>query len=336
MKVGRIMGRSLVIGGVAAGLLVLVAGTDRVMALFRQTQDSINSEIDKHIKDPVALRAQLRTLEGEYPRRLAAARSDLSEVRSNIAQLERERQVAARVIDMTETDLNTLKNLITRAEDAKVVNASMEAPPAVEIHFAGKVLDIEQAYAKTTDVVNTRLAYAQRTSDIDRDMGYLKQQEERLSSLVKKLEGEQREFQVQLWQLDRQVDSIARNERMIAVFTERQKSINEQSRYRATSLDQITSRLSDIRARQEGQLASLGGGGAASDYESRAKTTLDRDRGLAALEAANAARTQKREAVRIQVQPGDEKAPPPMRPEGGPKNPDVPGSTTVTSSEGRN
>jgi hypothetical protein len=198
------------------------------------------------------------------------------------------------------------------------------------------VLDVDQAYAKTSDVVNTRLAYSQRTSDIDRDMGYLKQQEERLSAMVKKLEGEQREFQVQLWQLDRQVDSIARNERMIAVFTERQNSINEQSRYRATSLEQITSRLGDIRARQEGQLASLGGAGAASDYESRAKTTLDRDRGLAALEAANAARTQKREAVRIMVQPGDEKAPPTARPEGERKNPDAPGSTTVSTTAGGN
>ena len=65
------------IAGLVAGAGVVVAGPERVSALLTQTHDSIHAQIDKCVKDPVALRAQLRKLEGQYPARIAEVRASL-------------------------------------------------------------------------------------------------------------------------------------------------------------------------------------------------------------------------------------------------------------------
>jgi len=55
----------------------------------------------------------------------------------------------------------------------------------------------------------------------------------------------------------------------------RQDRIENHSRYRAASLDQITGRLSDIRARQEAKLQSYTQTSEIKNYENAAKYLLD-------------------------------------------------------------
>jgi chromosome segregation ATPase len=291
-----------VIGGIGVGALLLIAGADRVGALWRQATGSVNQAIDAQITDPVALRSQLASLAEQYPRRIAQVRSDLSEVRSHLTQLARERAIAARVAQLAEADLHALRNLLTRAEEARLVHASMTEARPIEIAFQDATLTIEQAYARASDASNTRTAYLQRIADIDRDTGHLQQQEQRLATMLARLETERADFQVQLWQLDRQVDSIARNDRMIAILNKTQASIHEQSRYRGVSLEQIASRVADIRARQEGELAALASLEQRSNYETRARATLNAE----ALQGAPAKGTPKAPPIRIQPRPGDE------------------------------
>lgn len=276
---GRTVTRVVVITALAGGGLTLLAGPERVGALFHQTRDAVNSQIDKAITDPVALRAQLRDLEATYPKRIAQVRSDLGEVRSQMAQLKREESVSQRVVEMTSRDLDTLQGMLAQAEETRtnLQQVSFDDAPErrVELVFGDQRLTIEKAYARTVEINNTRSAYASRLGDIERDMGYLTTQEERLAGLLTKLETERGEFQAQLWQLDRQVDSIARNERMIDVLSKRQASIDEQSRYKAASLDHIQAKVADIRARQEAELASLAAGAQQTDYEQKAKLDID-------------------------------------------------------------
>lgn len=277
---GRTLTRVVVITALAGGGLTLLAGPERVGALFHQTRDAVNTQIDKAITDPVALRAQLRDLESTYPKRIAAVRSDLGEVRSQVAQLKREQSVSQRVVEMTSRDLETLQTMLAQAAEARSAISTVAYDPdapsrKIELVFDEQRLSIEQAQARTIEVNNTRAAYASRGSDIERDLGYLATQEQRLSSLLTKLETERGDFQAQLWQLDRQVDSIARNERMIDVLSKRQASIDEQSRYKAASLDHLQSKVADIRAKQEAELATLAVGAGRSDYEQKAKLELD-------------------------------------------------------------
>lgn len=308
----RTIARIAVVGALGVGVLAVIAGPARIKALFWQTRDSINNQIDKMITDPVALRQQLRDLEGQYPKKIAQVRADLTEVRSQLQQLQREQQVSLRVVELADRDMGTLRTLVEQGEQAAAAMpvSSDGGPRRIELVFDGQPLTLEAAMTKVTDVSNTRTAYATRLIDIDRDMGHMTKQEQRLAALLAKLEAERAEFQVQLWQLDRQVDSIARNDRMIDMLTRRQASIEEHSRYQAGSLDHITSRVTDIRARQEAELAALSAGEDRTDYEVKAKQELDRESSRKpALPAPRTASGGKDDVIRIHAKPGGAPAP---------------------------
>lgn len=267
-----------VIGALLVGAGVVIAGPHRVRAMFQQARDNINCKIDRNITDPVALRAQLRDLAAQYPKRIAEVRADLAELREQISQLQYEKETAERVVALTEADAGKLNNALAQAEQQSFVTvASDQAPKQIVICFKSDRLSVEDAYNRVNEITNTRNAFAAQADDLDRDLGYLAQQESRLVELLGKLETEQQTFQTQLWELDRKVDAVARNDRMIEIMEKRQRNIDEQSRYRAGSLEQITARLSEIKAKQEAKLAALSSTQKREDYEAAAKAQIDRD-----------------------------------------------------------
>lgn len=301
------------IAGLVAGAGVVVAGPERVSALLTQTHDSIHAQIDKCVKDPVALRAQLRKLEGQYPARIAEVRGDLAELRTQIGQLNRDRDVNGRAMELAAADLGSLQAMVAKAENlrgasnAVLTSGSDDNAPVFAVRFAGETLGLDQAHSKLNAIEQHSAAFAQRVADIDRDLGYLSQQENRLATLLDQLETEQGQFQSQLWQLDRQVDAIARNDRMIEMMSKRQNTIDKHSRYRAESLDQVNVRVADIRARQEAQLESLSKTTIANNYENRARLDLD---GRGARNASAPARSftaPKSKTPVIEVKPEDVK-----------------------------
>lgn len=269
--------RAGVIAALAGGAAVAIAGPDRIGALITQTRGSVHKAIDGQITDPVALRTQLRDLEAQYPQRIADVRGDLAEVNEQIEQLNRELAVSRKVVDLADADLAQMKDLLARAEDAR--NESAGTATVVRVRFGERSLNLDDAYAKANKISQLRSAYATRAADLEKELGYLGEQQARLGDLLGQLESERAQFQTQLWQLDRQVDTIARNDRLIELMEKRQETIDEQSRYRAVSLDQIHGRLADIRAKQEAKLELLAKGKDTLDYENKAKIQLDqRDR----------------------------------------------------------
>jgi hypothetical protein len=278
------------IGALVAGAGLAVAGPDRMSALWQQTRSVINGQIDKAIEDPIALRQQLKSLEGQYPTRIADVRGDLAELKTQVAQLNRDLIVSHRVAELAAADFDTLHDMIARAEAAqteagtRLTSVSLtdgtpqiEAAPSaiVRINFNNETLTMDQAYAKAQRIQQVQSAYTSRGTDIERDLGYLAQQDQRLTQVLGQLETEHTEFQAQMWQLDRQVDSISRNQRLIDVMKKRQDTIEEHGRYRAHSLDQVQSRFAEIRAKQEAMLDTMGKGQTTSNYEDRAKIDLD-------------------------------------------------------------
>ena len=276
--------RGGIIGALVLGAGAAIAGPERIHALFTQARSSVNDQIDKAITDPVALRAQLRSLQEQYPARIADVRGDLAQLKAQQGQLERDLAVSKRVVDMADGDMDKLSLALSQAEAASIQTVSYGQEQDVVIVFKGDRISVPQAQAKANQVAATRNAYSARVTDIERDLGYLSQQEGQMGQLLTKLENEQTSFQTQLFDLDRQIDAIGRNDRMISIMSDRQKTLDEQSRYRANSLDQITSKLADIRARQEAQLSHLGKVQEHFAYEDAAKAQLDREGG------ANAAR----------------------------------------------
>jgi len=259
------------ITALAGGAAVVIAGPQRVGALFNQAKQTVNNAIDCAIDDPVALRAQLRDLEAQYPRKIAEVRGDLAELQAQKSQLQRELAVSRRVVELADADLGVMKDMLARAEEARATAGAA----VIKVRLGDQPVGLDEAYGKAARINDVRAAYAARAGDIERDLGYLDQQESRLSGLLAQLEAERAEFQTQLWQLDRQVDTIARNERLIEIMSKRQASIDEHSRYRVASLDQLTTRFADIRAKQESQLESLARQGEPLRYEERAKIQID-------------------------------------------------------------
>ncbi|MDX2130892.1 MAG: hypothetical protein SFY69_02420 [Planctomycetota bacterium] len=274
--------RYAVITGLVGGTAALIAGPDRIGALASQTRGAINSAIDEQIEDPVALRAQMRSLGAEYPERIAAVERDLAEVRAQMGQLRQESEVTERVVTLASADLDQLRDLIGRAETARTASMDVRGGAIVRVVFNEESLDLDGAYGKARSIQQVQDAYVSRAADIERDMGYLTQQEQRLGQLAGQLRQEYTEFQAQLWQMDRQVDTIARNERLITMMEKRQRTLDDNSRYHAGSMQQLTGRFADIRAKQEARLETLSQSTSINNYEERAKVQLDfsRSRGL--------------------------------------------------------
>lgn len=271
--IGKTVVRGVVITALAGGVLVAVAGPQRVGAMVHQARGNIVSVIDENIEDPILLRAQIKKLEAQYPGKIAEVRSDLAEVQTQIAQLERELQIATKVVALAGGDLDVVDAQITQAR----VTQSANPGAIVRISYNNKPVDLDDAYGKRQEIENTRNLYASRAQDLKVDLGYLHDQEAQLADLHERLTTEQSEFQAKLYQLDAQIDTIARNDRLIDMMEDRQATIDEHSRFQANSLDQLTSRLDGIRNEQRERLASIGKREDMRSYEQEAKYLIDQN-----------------------------------------------------------
>jgi chromosome segregation ATPase len=254
---------------------VLIAGPARSRAVIHQVHENLNHAIDQAVDDPSALRTQLIDMERQYPERIAQVRGDLAELQEQIRQLDRERAIADKVVALADRDLEQLEPKLTRAASEAVDGASSSSEIRLAaVQFGDRVLSYDRAWNKLNQIRSTRVAYQNRSVDAEHDLVYLQQQAERLGELLVQLEGERAEFQLQLQQLNRQIDAVARNERLIKLLEKRNRTIAECSRYESQSLDQITARLSEVRSRQEAELEVLSSTQRQVDYEDLARAEL--------------------------------------------------------------
>lgn len=271
MTLCRTVTRVAVIGGLATGAALLVIGPQRIGALATQARSTIVQGVDKHIQDPVVLRQNLRALEQEYPQRIGEVRGELTEVRDQIAQLERERGIATRVVELASSDLSELRSLISEAEVAR----KAEPTRTIRVSHDSRTISLEELYDRATKVAATVQTYDQRSAMAAKSLESLSKQAERLGELLTKLETERATLQSQLWQLDGEIAMIERNEKLLDLTEKRQAIIDRFERYETHSLDQLTSRLTKIKAEQEARFEALNGTTDQEGYEERAKLMLE-------------------------------------------------------------
>ncbi|MCB9846446.1 MAG: hypothetical protein H6811_10735 [Phycisphaeraceae bacterium] len=262
-----------VIAAIVGGGVILLAGPGRVRALIHQARSTINASIDSAIDDPIALRERVKSLEAEYPKRIAAVQRDLDEVRANVSQLNRELAINDRVVQLAEGDLQNFETLLSRASQQE------SGGGVVRVRYEDRLMTTREAYAQANVISTMRDSYKSRAGDLRQELAVLNQQESRLDQLLTQLQTEQADFQAQLWQLDRQVDAVARNDRLIAIMKKRQDRIDEHSRYEATSLDSLHRQLASRRSAQEAELDRLAGNATHQTYETRAQFEIDNGAG---------------------------------------------------------
>lgn len=254
-----------VLGGTA-----MIVGPERVGAMADQVTSQIETHFDASLDDPVVLRRQLEKVRRQYPERIKTVRRDLASLQDEVRRLEHERAVSARVVEMVDKDLALIGPAL---EQAKAQLAS-NGPRLAAIEFDGEIMSLRRARTKAREIERTRTAHAARAADAEHNLKYLQTQESRFIGLLEQLEEEQATLSAQVVQLENEVESIARNERLIAMLEARQRTLESAERFKVGSLDQLTGVLERKRTEQEAELDRLAAGVEAASYEDLAEREL--------------------------------------------------------------
>jgi chromosome segregation ATPase len=265
------------IGALGLGGLTLLVGPQRVAAGLAQVRTKAQGVVDQCMDDPTALRRQLEQLASEYPDRIREVTGEIAAVDHHLAVVTRDLEVARRSVAFATDDLGSLKTKIVKAEEAVQTRlASTGAESPVFIRFKGARFDLKGAYAEVVRIGTTRRTYQDRFAFDQEQFTMLQEQKARLEEVLAKLKEDHGTYQAQLWALDRQIDAIDRNDRLIELLEQQQATLANYDRYsNVASLDQIHARLAELRSTQEAQIETLRQHGVRDDYEQRARAEME-------------------------------------------------------------
>jgi chromosome segregation ATPase len=259
------------IGGLALVGVSLLIGPERVAVGLSQIRMKAQTLVDSAMDDPAALRRQLKRLAEQYPDRIAEVEGEIGEVEHQIAVSERDIEVARLVVANTTDDLQTLKTLIARAEEQAASTAR-----TVALRFQGVRFDIDEARQEGYRINNVRSNFQDRLAADEFQVNLLREQKNRLVEIHRKLESEYDTYLTQLQQLDREIDAIARNDRLIKLIEQQQATLDSYAKFEdVDNLHQLQSKLAELRTIQKAQLDRLEKVGVRRDYEEEARYQLD-------------------------------------------------------------
>jgi hypothetical protein len=255
-----------IIGGLAVGGITLLVGPQRVMACIDQLRQEANTVVENLVDDPVALRRQLDDLARQYPKRIAEVRGEIARLDQQLEQFIRDERISIRVVELTTVDLEVLREFVEDAQATTMLRGTSS------IVFEGVRYNLEGAYAEGRRIRTVRANYVDRLASDRRQMELMGEQKTRLVSILGKIEHEHETYRSQLWQLDREIDAIERNDHIIAMVEQQQETLSSFDRFgSAGNLDQVRSRLAEIRTVQESTILALTDMGTGSEYETRAR-----------------------------------------------------------------
>lgn len=258
------------IGGLAIGGITLLVGPQRVIACFDQLRQEATTIVDGIVDDPVALRRQLDDLAREYPHRIAEITGEVSKIDQQLIQFERDESIAINVVKLTTQDLESLKELVRVAKQEESVVGT-----PVSFWFEGVRFDLESAYTKARRIRTVRANYEDRLAADRRQMELMNEQRDRLVTILEKIQHEHEQYRSQLWQLDREIDAIERNDHIIAMVQRQQDTLSSFDRFGSgNNLDQVRSKLAEIRTVQESTILALTDTEGGADYETRARFAM--------------------------------------------------------------
>ena len=202
MNICKTIVRWTLIAGIAVGGVTIIIGPGRVAAAFETIQDQAGNLVDQYIdvEEAKSLRTKLHDLAGVYPDRIAEIRGEIARIDSQVNQMAHDADVARRVVAMTENDLERLAGKVRDAEVGGVRQVSLVKGDAG--------VDLEVAYKEGRRIQGIRSTYQERLVADQRQVELLSSQHDRLTTLLEQVEREYSQYQAQVWQLDRQIDSI--------------------------------------------------------------------------------------------------------------------------------
>lgn len=260
-----------VIGGSA-----MLVGPDRTRAMVDQVTDGVRSHLDAHIDDPAVLRRKLTEVSAKYPEQIAQVRSDLTELREEVQRLEHERKVSERVVELIDQDLDELRPALAEASDrARTGNARLAS---VAITFDGDLMSLRRAKIRAGEIERERTARAAAAADAGQSLIHLRAQEQRFEETLTRLLDEQAELQAKVRQIESEIETVARTERLIQLLEKRDEALRNVERFQVESLDGLTTLLERKRVEQEARLDAIGASVEAKSYEALAEAEVALER----------------------------------------------------------
>src|SRR5262249_32704279 len=144
----------------------------------------------------------------QYPDRIAQVEGELAQVNSQLATFEHDMQVSKGVVALTTNDLGKLKALVSPAE----TSGKHSTRPAA-IRSDGVKYNGDEACTDARRLNPLRDPYHDRLGNGQQHIQFRTEQKSRLEEIAGKLDSESDTFNSQMWELDRQIDSIERKTR---------------------------------------------------------------------------------------------------------------------------
>ena len=256
------------IGAAGLGALAFVIGPERMASGFAQVRAQAVAVAEDFVDDPVALRRQLAALAEKYPERIAEVQAEIAEVDRQLTRLEQDSEVSRRVVALTTDDLAEIRVALQEA-------AGPGSTRLTSLRVSGRAMNPDQARTEARRIADVRNTYRDRLATDETQIEFLATQKSRLSEILDTLQGEHARYEAKLWQLDRQIDSIARNERLIEMTKDQQAILADYDKFSEVgNLDQLESKLAELRTIQEAQLQTLTRRSETTDYEQQARDAL--------------------------------------------------------------
>ena len=271
----------LITATVVGGTTFLI-GPERVAAGFDQIRSLATDTFDDLVDDPIALRRQLRSLSDQYPDRISEVRGELTSIDVQIRQLDHDQKIAQRVVTITSKDLGELKDSVLAATEG------IGDTRKIMVRRGSFEVGLDQARSEARRIIGIKSAYEDRFLGNEKQISILTRQKERLTDILAQLESEYGEFEAKLFQLDRQIDSIERNDRLIAMTEEQQAMLNDFEKLgKVGNLRQLEAKLEELHSTQEAQLQTLERHGIQGEYEQQAREEIIIDSSISSISRTN-------------------------------------------------
>lgn len=240
-----------------------VLGKQRTRDAVKALRGMAQGEVDELIKRQKDMEDELAKLRAEYPKQIAAIRSQISEVDRRLAEIGKEETRAADIIRLCEEDISYL-------EDQRGVLGSVYAAERA-IEHRGSHYTAAEADVLIGRIAQTRGLYTDRQSDLKAEREVLTAERETLLVEMEELKLEQAEFETEYNSLLREIERLKRNEELLQIKEGRNGCGKDRHDEAMSTLGAVKASIERARFEQEERMKSAHITPKSLDYETRAR-----------------------------------------------------------------
>lgn len=248
------------------GVACAVLGKQRAHDTLKSLQKMAQSEADQLIKKQNDMKEQLAKLREQYPRQVAALRSQIADIDEQAKALEKEAAKCADILALCDADL-------------KEISAARKASPKAAIAFRGSKYSPQDAEALIVRINRTREIYIERQRQIKVERENLAVEKAQVAQELELVRAEQEEFEAQYQSLCREIERVQRNQELLNAAEKRKGRCGNRHEESMQTLASLKSALSKARMEQEERMKAARIAPREVDYETRAKALeIERER----------------------------------------------------------